>query len=185
MSGTSAAQVPGMGANTARSGEALQQDQRHGEGELHVRLTPTTESVPPGAALETASTIVASAPTASITLSAPRPPVASSTWSATGCDAGVDRLGAEALGPGQALGHHVHGQDARRTEERGALERHDPDGAEADHDHGGARSDVGPQCAEVTGGEDVGQEDGLLVGRRPREWGGRTGRRTGTAMASA
>ncbi len=49
-----------------------------------LRLTPTTETVPPGAALETASTMVASAPTASITLSAPRPPVASNTWSAPG-----------------------------------------------------------------------------------------------------
>ena len=49
-----------------------------------VRFTPTTEMVPPGAAQDTASTMVASAPTASITLSAPRPPVASSTWSDPG-----------------------------------------------------------------------------------------------------
>ena len=54
-----------------------------------------------------------------------------------GCDPGVDRLGTEALGPGQALGHDVHGEEARRPEERGALERHDPHGAEAHDDHGG------------------------------------------------
>ena len=77
------------------------------------RLTPTIDTVPPLAAQDSASTMVASAPTASMTDSAPRPPVASSTCAGPRCGPGVDGLGPEALGPGQAFRHHVHRQDAR------------------------------------------------------------------------
>ena len=48
-----------------------------GNGKAKLRFTPITEIVPPGAAHKMASLIVWSAPTASITASAPRPPVAS------------------------------------------------------------------------------------------------------------
>ena len=153
-----------MGANTARRVRLFNRTIAIGKGRSMVRFTPTTEMVPPGAAHDTASTMVASAPTASITLSAPRPPVASRTWSAPGADAGVDGLRPEALGAGQALGHHVHGEDARRPEERRGLQRHDPDGAEAHDDHGGARLDGGAQRTQVARREDVGEEDRLLVG---------------------
>ena len=82
----------------------------------------------------------------------------------SGRDAGIDRLRPEPLGAGQPFGHDVHGKNARRAEERCALQRHDADGTEADHDHGGARRDGGPQRTEVAGGEDVGEKDGFFVG---------------------
>ena len=129
-----------------------------------MRLTPTTETVPPVAAQETRVEHGGVGPDRlDDDLGAP------STGRLehlrrSGCEPGVDGLGAEALGPGQPLGHHVHGQDAGRTEERGALQRHDADRAEPDDDHGRPRPDGGPQRAEVAGREDVGEQHGLLVG---------------------
>jgi hypothetical protein len=55
-----------------------------GNGNAMFMLTPMTDTVPPAAAHISASVIVASAPTASMTACAPRPPVASSTF-ATVC----------------------------------------------------------------------------------------------------
>ena len=43
-----------------------------------------------------------------------------------------------------------------------ALEREDADRAEADDHDGVARRDVGALRAEVAGGEDVGEQHGLL-----------------------
>ena len=140
-SGTRAGQVPGIGANTARTVRLFKRTMAIGKGRSMLRFTPTTETVPPGAAEDTASTMVASDPTASITLSAPRPPVASSTCAAPGAIARIDRLCPEALGPGQTLRHDVHGENASRPEERRAVQRHDPDRAEPDDDDGGAGPD--------------------------------------------
>ena len=53
---------------------------------------------------------------------------------------------------------------ARRAEERSALHRHDADGSEPHHHDGRARGDGGAAGADVAGGQDVGQEHGLLVG---------------------
>jgi len=78
--------------------------------------------------------------------------------------AGVDRLGAERLGPGEPLGDHVDGEDAGRAEERGALQRHDADGPQPHDDDGRSRADGRPERAQVAGREDVGQQDGLVVG---------------------
>ena len=77
---------------------------------------------------------------------------------------GVDRLGAELGGAGEALGHHVDGEDAGGPVELRALQREHADRAEADHHHGVAGRDLGHLGAEVAGGEDVGEEHGLLVG---------------------
>ena len=65
-------------------------------------------------------------------------------------------------GPGEAIGHHVDGEDARRAVELRALEREDADRAEPDDDDDVAGGDVGPLRAEVAGGEDVGEEHRLL-----------------------
>ena len=128
------------------------------------RFTPTTETVPPVAAQETASTTVASAPTASMTDSAPRPPRGLHHLLVARRLPGIDRLGSQLLGPGQPLGHHVDGQDARRAEQSGALHGHDADGTEPDDDDGGPRSDDGTQRAHVAGGQDVGQQHRVFVG---------------------
>ena len=49
-------------------------------------------------------------------------------------------------------------------EECGAAKRHDADGPEAHDDDRRSRADVGAQRAEVSRGEDVGEEHRLLVG---------------------
>ena len=106
-----------------------------------VRFTPTTETVPPVAAQDDGVEHGGvGADRLDHRLGAPArrwPP-------APGASPGADRasIGSapEPLGPGQPLGHHVDGQDARRAEERGALQRHDPDRAEADDDHGRTRA---------------------------------------------
>ena len=78
-SGTRAGQVLGMGAKIVRSVMLFKKTRPMGKAMSMFRLTPTTEMVPPVAAQLTASTMVASAPTASMTDSAPRPLVVSST----------------------------------------------------------------------------------------------------------
>ena len=83
-SGTSAGQVPGTGAKTVRTVRLFKKTSPIGKGSSMDRFTPTIETVPPVATHERASSTVASAPTASITDSAPRPPVASSTWADPG-----------------------------------------------------------------------------------------------------
>ena len=115
-----------------------------GKGRAMFRFTPTMETVPPVAAHERASSTVASAPTASMTDSAPRLAArrCEHLFGVPGRGAAMG-LGPEVLGPGQALGHHVDGEDARRAEERGALHRHDADGSEPHHHDGRARGDGG------------------------------------------
>ena len=75
--GKSAGHVDGIDASVTRRVRALISATGIGNGKAKLMLTPMTEMVPPGAAHMMASVIVWSAPTASITASAPRPPVAS------------------------------------------------------------------------------------------------------------
>ena len=86
------------------------------------------------------------------------------TWTGTGTTPGVDRFGPETFGAGQPLGHYVDGENARRAEEGGALDRHDTHRTEADDDHGRTRLDGGPERTDVARGKDVGEEHGRLVG---------------------
>ena len=84
-----------------------------------VRFTPTTETVPPGGgAGHGVEDRWRPRPTASITRLGAPAAGRLEDLRRTGCDPGVDGLGPEALGAGQAFGHHVHGEDARRPEER-------------------------------------------------------------------
>ncbi len=170
--GTSAAQVLGIGAKMVRRVRLFKKTRPIGKVISMLRLTPTTETVPPAAAHPMASVTVSSAPMASMTDSAPRPPVASRTWADAGATRAVDDLRAEAFGPSEALGDHVDRQDAGRTEELGTLQRHDADRAEADDDHGCPRMNVGPLSPEVARWEDVGQEDRVLVADIPRDFEG-------------
>ena len=83
-SGTREAHVPGIGAKTVLTVRLFKKTRPMGKGSSMDRLTPTMETVPPVATHDRASSTVASAPTASITESAPHPPVASSTWAEPG-----------------------------------------------------------------------------------------------------
>ena len=128
-------------------------------------FTPTTETVAPGAAIETASAIVASLPTASMTASTPAPPVRSMIWAAASPADGVDRLCSQRGGTRQAV------RDAcrRRTRARGRTTRahwraRTPTGPEPDHGQGSPRAKVRAHRREVAGGQDVGEEDCLGIG---------------------
>ena len=135
-----------------------------GNGKAKFRFTPTTEMVPPGAAHRTASLIVWSAPDR-LDHRLRAAPAGGLVDLGDGVAAGgVDGLGAELLGAGQAVGDHVDGEDPRRPVELGALQGEHADRPEPDHHDGVARGDVGALRAEVAGGEDVGEQHGLLVG---------------------
>ena len=111
-----------------------------GNGKAKFRFTPTTEMVPPGAAHRMASLIgLVGADRLDHRLGAP-PAGGLVDLGDRVAAGGVDGLGAELLGPGQAVGDHVDGQDARRAVELGALEREHADGAEPDDDDGVARA---------------------------------------------
>ena len=128
------------------------------------RLTPTIDTVPPLAAQDSASTMVASAPTASMTDSAPRPPVASSTCPDPGAVrasmGSAPRRSARARRSGTTSTARIRAG----PEERRALQRHDADRPEAHDDHGRSGPDVGALRSQVAGREDVGQQDSLFVG---------------------
>jgi hypothetical protein len=64
----------------------------------------------------------------------------------------------------QPVRHHVDGEDARRAVQLRALQGEHPDRPEPDDDDDVTGVDVGALRAEVPGGEDVGEEHGLLHG---------------------
>ena len=160
-------------------GEALQEDQSHREGELHGEVhTHDRDGAAGGDTREGVEHGRIGPDGLDHRVGTP----------ATGglehlgrsrCDAGIDRFGPQRLGPGQPLGDHVHRQDPGGAEERGALQRHDADGAQPHDDHRRAGPDGGPQRAEVAGGEDVGRAARPRRRPRLRGWGGRRRPRTG------
>ena len=163
-SGTRKGHVPGIGANTARRVRLFKRTSAIGNGEIHGEVHPDHRD---GAAGSGAGHGVHDGG-----VGPDRLDHALGTASAGGLedlrragrDAGVDWLRPVAFGAGQPLGNDIHGKDARRAEERCALQRHDPDGAEAHDDHVGARPNGRPQRTEVARREDVGEKDGLFVG---------------------
>ena len=103
-------------------------------------VTPTTETVPPGAAQPTASAMVRSAPDGldDRVGAAPGGEGQHPGGAAAGpVGPGVHGLGPHGLGPGQAVGHGVDGQQAGRAEEAGALEGQQPHRPQPDHRHRG------------------------------------------------
>ncbi len=69
---------------------------------------------------------------------------------------------AQALGGGEALGHAVEREDARGPEEPRAQDRHQAHRTAADHGDVLAGPDVGAARPQVAGGQDVGEQHGLL-----------------------
>ena len=76
----------------------------------------------------------------------------------------VDRLGAAALGEREALGDAVDRDHPVGLEHECALDRELRDRTAAPHRHGVAGLDVAVLGRHVAGGEDVGEEEHLLVG---------------------
>ena len=73
-----------------------------------------------------------------------------------------------ALRGGQTVGQHVDADDLARAEDARELERHQADRAAADHGDRLARLQVGPAQAGVGRGNDVRQEQHLLVAETVR-----------------
>ena len=82
---------------------------------------------------------------------------------------GVDGLGSEGLGPRAALRNEIDREDSARTEHPDAAKRHQTNGSTADDCDGCTRPDVGAEGTEVARGQDVGEQDGLLVGDAVRD----------------
>jgi hypothetical protein len=95
-------------------------------------------------------------PTASTTLSAPRPDVVHLVE--------VDHLDAVAAGHLEALGHVVGGDDPISAQMPRDAGGHLPDRAETGHERGAAGGDIGPLRRLPRGGEHVGEEEVTLVG---------------------
>ena len=116
----------------------------------------------------TASTLppaCASAPTASMQLSGPLPLVISIKRVVDVLLLEVDRLGLALPGHLEALGHGVDGDHPPGAEHPGAADRELGDRAAAPDGDRVARLDLGVLRGHVAGGEDVGQEDDLLIGQ--------------------
>ena len=78
----------------------------------------------------------------------------------------VDRLGlAELARHRHPLGHAIDGDDASSAEHPGALDGELTDRSTPPDGHGVALLDLGVLRAHVAGGEDVGEEEDLLVGQ--------------------
>ena len=65
----------------------------------------------------------------------------------------------------EPIGHTVHGEDAGRPEEPRRLHRQKPHGTASDHGHHVSRADPSHLGAMIAGGQDVPQEDRLVVGQ--------------------
>ncbi len=128
------------------------------------RFTPTTETVPPAAAQESASSTVPSAPTASMTDSAPRPPVAARTWSGPGATptstGSAPSLSARARRSGTRSTARIRAGPKSWAHCRAIMPTGpSPITTTVDPGRMSARD-----RADVTGGQDVGEKDRLLVG---------------------
>ena len=157
--------MPGTGAKMVRRVRLLRKTSPMGKGSSMFRLTPTTDTVPPVAAQERASRTVASAPTASMTDSAPRP------------SGGLEDLwpipGATRASMGSAP---IRSARARRS---GTMSMARIRAGPKSWAHCSAMMPTGPRpttttvdpgrmsartAPDVAGGQDVGQEDRFLVG---------------------
>ncbi len=119
-----------------------------------------TDTVPPGRTAASAASSVASFATASITASAPRPPVASSTASTVGP---VDGLGPRVDGPGPAPLDRVDGQHPARPQGQGRAHGTQPHGPQPEHHDRPAGGALRPLGAGPPGGQVVGQQQRRLV----------------------
>ena len=81
----------------------------------------------------------------------------------------IDRDGPELPGELQPAPDHVDGEDARRAEELCAHESHQAHRPGPDHGDGVARADHRALGGEHAGGEDVADEDRLLVADAVRD----------------
>lgn len=122
--------------------------------------TPTTETVPPGRTALSASVSEASVATASITASAPRPPVAARIASTAGALIGA----APIRGAVQPAVHLVNSENCCSALKQSATQGTQTDRAQTEHRHGSTQRNVGALGRRPAGGQVVGEQQGLLGG---------------------
>ena len=126
--------------------------------------TPITAMRPPGRVIMAACVIRSARPTASIVASAPRPSVALEHALAQVLRLEFTVVAAELARALEPAVVEVHRDHARGAAQDRAHLRERADRAAAEHDHRVAGADLGQLRAHVAGGQDVGQEERLLVG---------------------